>query len=51
MVLDTPRLNGQDVREDPRVNEWAQLAAAVRDDEIVLPGLNDYAAWKVAEHA
>ena len=51
VAISTPRLSGQDVREDPRVNEWAQLAAAVRDDEITLPGLNDYAAWKVAEHA
>ena len=50
VVLDTPRLNGRDVREDPRVNEWAQLAAAVRDDEITLPGLNDRAAQVVAEH-
>jgi hypothetical protein len=50
IVISTRRLNGQDVREDTRVNEFAQFAAAVLDSEIVLPGLNDAAAQSVAEH-
>ena len=37
-IIETPPLNGQDVRYDPRVDGWARQAAEIRDAAIVLPG-------------
>jgi hypothetical protein len=37
VILATPRKNGQDLGDDPRIKEWVKLAAEVRDGEIVPP--------------
>lgn len=50
VVLDTPGMDGQDYGQDPRVEEWAALAAGALETEITAPGLSPLGSWKADNH-
>jgi hypothetical protein len=46
IVVSTPGMDGRDYGYDPRPDQWAQLAAAALDSEIVPAGLTELGNWK-----
>ena len=53
VIVDTPGLDREKPNEthqtfDPNVASWGEVAAGIRDAEIIRPGLTPIAAWKVS---